>query len=194
VLTDIIGRERLPIEVFVLDTMRLHGDTLDLVGRVELRYGIAVRIHRPQPQAVSEYVVRFGRDAFYESADLRRQCCGIRKVEPLRRALEGKRSWITGMRRGQSALRTEIALEELDQIHGLKKFNPLADWSEDEVWAHIRRYEVPYNPLYDQGYRSIGCAPCTRPVVAGEDARAGRWWWEQSEKKECGLHRHEVRA
>jgi phosphoadenosine phosphosulfate reductase len=194
VLTDIIGRERLPIEVFVLDTMRLHGDTLDLVGRVELRYGIAVRIHRPQPQAVSEYVVRFGRDAFYESADLRRQCCGIRKVEPLWRALEGKRSWITGMRREQSVLRTEIPFEELDEVHGLKKFNPLADWSEDEVWAHIRRHEVPYNPLYDQGYRSIGCAPCTRPVVAGEDARAGRWWWEQSEKKECGLHRHEVRA
>jgi len=194
VLADLIGREHLPIEIFVLDTGRLHGDTLDLVGRIEARYGIAVRIWQPQLQAVSEYVVRFGRDAFYESTELRKQCCGIRKVEPLRRALAGKRAWITGMRRGQSAARTDIAIEESDEVHGLMKFNPLADWREDEVWAHIRRYEVPYNPLYDQGYRSIGCAPCTRPVAAGEDARAGRWWWEQSEKKECGLHRHEVRA
>ena len=194
VLADLIGRERLPIEIFALDTGRLHGDTLDLFGRIERRYGIAVRIYRPRPQAVSEYVLRFGRDAFYESLDLRQQCCGIRKVEPLQRALAGKQAWITGMRREQSILRNEIAFEEMDEVHKLKKFNPLADWSEDEVWAHIRRYEVPYNPLYDQGYSSIGCAPCTRPVVAGEDARAGRWWWEQSEKKECGLHRHEVRA
>ena len=191
-LTDLIGRERLPIEVFVLDTGRLHGDTLDLVGRIEQRYGIAVRIYRPQPQAVSEYVVRFGRDAFYESVDLRRQCCGIRKVEPLRRALAGKQAWITGMRREQSAFRADIAVEERDAVHGMKKFNPLADWSEDEVWAYLRRYEVPYNPLYDQGYRSIGCAPCTRPVVAGEDARAGRWWWETHARggnsSECGIH------
>jgi phosphoadenosine phosphosulfate reductase len=194
VLADLIGCASLPIEIFVLDTGRLHGDTLDLVARVEARYGIGVRIWRPQPQAVSEYVVRFGRDALYESAELRKQCCGIRKVEPLRRALAGKQAWVTGLRRGQSAGRTEIAPEERDTVHGLAKFNPLADWSEDEVWAYIRRYEVPYNPLYDQGYRSIGCAPCTRPVVAGEDARAGRWWWEQSAKKECGLHLHEVRA
>ena len=194
VLADLIGRARLPIEIFMLDTGRLHGDTLDLVGRIEQRYGIAVRIYQPEPKAVSEYVVRFGRDAFYESAELRKQCCGIRKVEPLKRALAGKGAWITGMRREQSALRADIAIEEHDAVHGLAKFNPLADWSEAEVWAHIRRYEVPYNPLYDQGYRSIGCAPCTRPVIAGEDSRNGRWWWEQSEKKECGLHRHEIRA
>lgn len=194
VLTDLIGRARLPVEVFVLDTGRLHGDTLGLISRIERRYGIAVRIHQPEAKAVSEYVVRFGRDAFYESAELRKQCCAIRKVEPLRRALAGKEAWITGMRREQSALRSEIAIEEWDGVHGLKKFNPLANWSEKEVWAHIRRLEVPYNPLYDQGYRSIGCAPCTRPVTAGEDARNGRWWWEESEKKECGLHRHEIRA
>ena len=188
VLTDFIGRERLPIEVFVLDTGRLHGDTLELIGRVELRYGITVRVHRPQPQAVNEYALRFGRDAFYESVDLRKQCCGIRKVEPLKHALAGKQAWITGMRREQSALRNDIAVEEFDQAHGLMKFNPLADWSEAEVWDHIGRYEVPYNPLYDQGYRSIGCAPCTRPVVAGEDARAGRWWWEAGRASECGIH------
>lgn len=192
VLADLVGRERLPIEIFVLDTGRLHGDTLDLVGRIEQRYGIAVRMVRPRPQAVNGYVVRFGRDAFYESAELRKECCGIRKVEPLKRALAGKRAWITGMRREQSALRGDIAIEEFDQVHGLMKFSPLADWSETEVWDYIGHYEVPYNPLYDQGYRSIGCAPCTRPVVAGEDARAGRWWWETKDEggnaRECGIH------
>jgi len=194
VLADLIGRAQLPIEVFVLDTGRLHGDTLELVNRIEQRYGVALRMHRPQPQAVNEYVVRFGRDAFYEGEELRRQCCEIRKVKPLRVALDGKRAWITGMRRAQSMSRGGIAVEEFDEVHGLMKFNPLADWSEAEVWDHIARYEVPYNPLYNQGYRSIGCAPCTRPVVAGEDTRAGRWWWEQSGKKECGLHQHEIRA
>jgi phosphoadenosine phosphosulfate reductase len=188
VLADLIGCASLPVDIFVLDTGRLHGDTLNLVARLEARYGIEVRVWQPQPQAVSEYVVRFGRDAFYESAELRKQCCGIRKVEPLKRALAGKRAWVTGLRREQSAGRTDVALEERDGAHGLAKFNPLADWSEDEVWEYIRRYEVPYNPLYDQGYRSIGCAPCTRPVVAGEDARAGRWWWESAAASECGIH------
>jgi len=188
VLTDLIGRERLPVEIFMLDTGRLHGDTLDLVGRIEQRYGIALRAYRPQAQAVNQYTMRFGRDAFYESEELRRQCCAIRKVEPLKRALAGKQAWISGMRREQSAARSDIAVEEFDQAHGLKKFNPLADWSEAEVWDHIGRHEVPYNPLYDQGYRSIGCAPCTRPVVAGEDARAGRWWWEVRSASECGIH------
>jgi len=188
VLADLIGRARLPIEIFVLDTGRLHGDTLDLVDRIENRYGLVVRMHRPQPQAVNEYIVRFGRDAFYESVDLRKQCCAIRKVEPLKRALAGKRAWITGMRRGQSVSRDRIAVEEFDEAHGLPKFNPLADWSESEVWEYVGRHEVPYNPLYNQGYRSIGCAPCTRPVVAGEDARAGRWWWESGAQSECGIH------
>ena len=191
VLIDLICRERLPIGVFMLDTGRLHGDTLDLVGRIERRYGIAVQIYQPRPQAVSEYVLRFGRDAFYESAELRRQCCDIRKVEPLRRALAGKQAWITGMRRQQSAFRADVAVEEFDDVHGLKKFNPLAQWSEDEIWSYLRRYEVPYNALYDQGYRSIGCAPCSRPVVAGEEPRAGRWWWEAGHgagASECGIH------
>ena len=188
VLADLIGRAGLDIEVFVLDTGRLHGDTLDLIGRLERRYGLAVRVYQPRADAVSQYVVRFGRDAFYESAELRKQCCAVRKVEPLQRALAGKQAWITGLRREQSVSRTDIGLEEWDENFNLKKFNPLADWSEDEVWAHVRRYDVPYNPLYDQGYRSIGCAPCTRPVVAGEDARAGRWWWERRAASECGIH------
>ena len=187
-LADIIGRAGLDVEIFVLDTGRLHGDTLDLVGRLEKRYGVDVRIYWPQVDAVREYVVRFGRDAFYASVELRKHCCEIRKIEPLKRALSGKGAWITGMRRGQSASRTDISMEETDKLHGLKKFNPLADWSEKEVWAHIRHYDVPYNPLYDQGYRSIGCAPCSRPVVAGEDARAGRWWWETQGASECGIH------
>ena len=188
VLADLISRERLPLEIFVLDTGRLHGDTLDLIGLIESRYGIAARVYKPQPQAVSDYVVRFGRDAFYESPDLRKKCCEIRKVEPLQRALAGKQAWITGMRRDQSASRIQIHIEEWDEKFNMKKFNPLADWSEEDVWAHIRRYKVPYNPLYDQGYRSIGCAPCTRPVVAGEEARAGRWWWETAGASECGIH------
>jgi len=188
VLADLIGREKLPIELFVLDTGRLHADTLDLVGRIELRYGIAAKLYRPERQAVNTYVVRFGRDAFYGSADLRRKCCEMRKVEPLKRALAGKRAWITGLRREQAATRSVVPFEEFDRVHGLQKFNPLADWSEDDIWAHIRRNDVPYNALYDQGYRSIGCAPCTRPVVPGEDPRAGRWWWESAAASECGIH------
>jgi len=188
VLVDLIGRAGLGIGIFVLDTGRLHGDTLALVGRLEQRYGIAMRAYQPPAGAVNEYVLRFGRNGFYRSVELRKQCCELRKVEPLRRALTGKRSWVTGMRREQSATRAGIGLEEWDERFGLKKFNPLADWSEEEVWAHIRRHDVPYNALYDQGYRSIGCAPCTRPVVAGEDARAGRWWWEAQAAGECGIH------
>lgn len=188
VLADLISREGLPIGVFVLDTGRLHGDTLELVDTLGERYGFEVQVYRPLAQAVESYVVRFGRDAFYESAELRKNCCEIRKVEPLRRALAGKGAWITGLRRGQSAGRGAVAVQEFDAVHGLAKFNPLADWSEQDVWDYIRRYDVPYNRLYDQGYRSIGCAPCTRPVVAGEDARAGRWWWEAQGGKECGLH------
>ncbi|HUK04515.1 MAG TPA: phosphoadenylyl-sulfate reductase [Burkholderiales bacterium] len=187
-LADLIARERLPIGVFVLDTGRLHGDTLALVGRLEARYGIRVDVFRPRPEAVQEYVLRSGRDGFYRDPELRRKCCAIRKVEPLARALAGKRAWITGLRRGQSAARTGVRVEEWDEAHGLKKFSPLADWREDEVWDYLRRNEAPTNPLYDQGYRSIGCAPCTRPVVAGEDPRAGRWWWEREGNGECGIH------
>jgi phosphoadenosine phosphosulfate reductase len=188
VLTDLIAREKIDIDIFVIDTGRLHGDTLDLIGRIETRYGLEVRVIHPKPAAVADYVWQHGKDAFYESIELRKGCCEMRKVEPLKRALAGKKAWITGLRREQSATRSAIAVEELDNTHGLAKFNPLADWSEVDVWGYIRAHEVPYNPLYDQGYRSIGCAPCTRPVVVGEDARAGRWWWETGTASECGLH------
>jgi phosphoadenosine phosphosulfate reductase len=194
VLTDMISRHRFGIDIFTLDTGRLHDQTLGLLPVIRERYGRAVRVVRPDPAAVDEYVMRHGRDVFYNSVDLRKRCCEIRKVEPLARALSGKKAWITGLRRAQSASRAHVAIEETDEVHGLKKFNPLTEWQEDDVWSYIRSFDVPYNPLHDQGYRSIGCAPCTRAVAAGEEARAGRWWWEQSEKTECGLHRHEVRA
>lgn len=188
VLTDAIARLRLPIGVFVLDTDRLHEETLALIGTLRERYGVDVLVYAPQAAAVADYVHFYGRDAFYGSADLRRKCCAIRKVEPLARALAGKRAWITGQRREQSLDRAHLPEHEFDAVHGLEKFNPLADWSEAQVWEYIQAHNVPYNRLYDHGYRSIGCAPCTRPVLPGEDPRAGRWWWENRESKECGLH------
>jgi phosphoadenosine phosphosulfate reductase len=188
VLTDVIARAGLPIELFVLDTGRLHADSLYLIEEIRRHYGIDVRVYAPDADAVSEYVRRHGRDAFYGSVELRKRCCEIRKVEPLARALAGKRAWITGQRRAQAASRAELAEREFDATHLLEKFNPLASWTETDVWDYIRTQRVPYNRLYDQGYRSIGCAPCTRPVMPGEDLRAGRWWWEETGQKECGLH------
>ncbi len=194
VLTDMIASHRFGIDIFTLDTGRLHAETLGLLPEIARRYDREVRVVSPDPVAVEDYVARHGRDAFFTSVELRKRCCEIRKVEPLARALAGKRAWVTGMRRGQSASRADIAVEEKDEARGLKKFNPLADWSDDDVWSYLRYFEVPFNPLHAKGYPSIGCAPCTRPVAAGEDPRTGRWWWEQSEKKECGLHRHEIRT
>ena len=188
VITDAILRHGLGIEIFTLDTQRLHADTLNVIAAIRERYGYDVRVFRPDPEAVTEYVVKFGRDAFYESAELRKRCCHIRKVEPLNRALESKEAWITGQRREQALTRSELKVQEYDAARDMVKFNPLADWSEDEVWEYIRAFDVPYNALHDQGYRSIGCAPCTRPTVTGEDVRAGRWWWEIQEARECGLH------
>jgi phosphoadenosine phosphosulfate reductase len=188
VLTDTLAQLRLPIGIFVLDTGRLHEDTLALIPAIRRRYGLEVQVYEPQASAVANYVNFYGRDAFYGSAELRHKCCDIRKVEPLARALAGKRAWITGQRREQALNRAKLPAREFDAMHGLEKFNPLADWSEAAVWEYIRRHDVPYNRLYDQGYRSIGCAPCTRPVLPGEDPRAGRWWWEKAETKECGLH------
>jgi phosphoadenosine phosphosulfate reductase len=187
VLTDAIARAGLPIEVFVLETGRLHADTLQLAATVRKHYGIQVSQYAPDPDAVAQYVSRHGRDAFYGDFGLRQRCCEIRKVQPLKRALAGKRAWITGQRK-DSNTRARLGVREYDAVHQLEKFNPLADWSEAQVWDYIRENRVPYNRLYDQGYRSIGCAPCTRPILPHEDIRAGRWWWESADKKECGLH------
>ena len=187
VLTDAIARGRLPIEIFVLDTGRLHADTLELVSSLKKSYQIELSVYTPDPHAVARYVSRHGRDAFYGDLELRQRCCEIRKVQPLRRALAGKRAWITGQRRDGNT-RARLQVHEYDAVHQLEKFNPLAQWSETQVWEYVRAHRVPYNRLYDQGYRSIGCAPCTRPTLPQEDPRAGRWWWEAADKKECGLH------
>jgi phosphoadenosine phosphosulfate reductase len=188
VLTDLILKAGLPIGIFSLDTGRLHPETLAVVDAVKARYDYEITLYHPNAQAVDEYVATNGLNAFYDSVEMRRACCGIRKVEPLGRALAGNKAWVTGQRRAQSTTRAELAVEEADEAHGMTKFNPLADWSEQDVWDYIRANDVPYNALHDQGFPSIGCAPCTRAVQPGEDVRAGRWWWENPDSKECGLH------
>jgi phosphoadenosine phosphosulfate reductase len=188
VLTNIILREQLPIEIFSLDTGRLPVETYDLIAEVEQTYSTKLKIYFPQAATVENYVQTKGINAFYESIELRKACCHMRKVEPLGRALKGKKAWITGMRAQQSATRSDLPIREFDQGNGLEKYNPLTDWTEKEVWAYIRMHEVPYNKLHDAFYPSIGCAPCTRAVAMGEDVRSGRWWWEDPASKECGLH------
>ncbi|WP_368643742.1 phosphoadenylyl-sulfate reductase [Castellaniella ginsengisoli] len=183
-----------PLGVFMLDTGRLHAETLAMVDVVRERYGIETRVMRPDAGAVRAHVAEHGEFAFYESVALRKACCGIRKVEPLRRVLAGRSAWLTGQRREQSLTRVELPETEWDETFGLQKFNPLAFWTADEVWAVVRALGVPYNPLHDRGYPSIGCEPCTRAVRPGEDPRAGRWWWEQRDSRECGLHAGNLRA
>jgi len=188
VLTDLILKADLPITIFSLETGRLHAETLAMIDRVKETYDYDIALFRPDPLAVERYVTQNGLNAFYESVDMRKECCRIRKVEPLGRALAGKRAWITGQRRAQSATRAELAVQEDDLSHAMQKFNPLTDWSEENVWEYLRTHQVPYNALHDRGFPSIGCEPCTRAVQPGEDVRAGRWWWENPESKECGLH------
>jgi phosphoadenosine phosphosulfate reductase len=188
VLTDLILKAKLPIGIFSLETGRLHADTLAMVDKVKEVYDYDIALYRPQTEAVDAYVAQNGLNAFYNSVDMRRECCRIRKVEPLGRALAGNKAWITGQRRAQSSTRAELHIQEDDAAHGMVKFNPLADWSEEDVWNYLRENKVPYNALHDRGYPSIGCEPCTRAVEPGEDVRAGRWWWENPDSKECGLH------
>jgi phosphoadenosine phosphosulfate reductase len=188
VLTDLIVREKLPIGVFTLETGRLAPETFDMIAKAETHFGIGIEAYRPDPAAVAAYVADHGRDAFYESVELRKACCDIRKVAPLKRALAGKAAWITGQRRSQGVTRSNLPAREQDAVHGLEKFNPLADWSWEDVLAYVAARDVPINPLHARGYPSIGCDPCTRAIRPGEDPRAGRWWWEQSDSKECGLH------
>jgi phosphoadenosine phosphosulfate reductase len=188
VLTDLILREKLNMTIFSLETGRLHAETLGVLDKIQQRYDYTVTLFKPEQSAVDEYVKTNGLDAFYNSVEMRKECCRIRKVEPLNRALAGNKAWITGQRKAQSTTRTALEIQEDDAVHGMTKFNPLADWSEDDVWHYIRQNDVPYNPLHDHGYPSIGCQPCTRAIEPGEDIRAGRWWWENPESKECGLH------
>lgn len=188
VLTDMILRAKLPITIFSLETGRLHAETLAMLDKIRTTYDYEVHLYRPEAAAVEQYVAQNGIDAFYDSIEMRKECCRIRKVEPLKRALAGQTAWVTGQRRAQSTTRSELAMQELDSAHGLQKFNPLVDWSEQDVWDYLRANQVPYNALHDRGYPSIGCEPCTRAIEPGEDVRAGRWWWENADSKECGLH------
>ena len=175
--------------VFMLDTGRLHQETYDVADRVRARYGIDIEVYFPHTESVQSMVHEHGLNLFYKSVDLRKRCCHIRKVEPLGRALSNVDAWLTGLRREQSPTRTDIPKVDVDDAHGdIFKINPIADWTSDDVWAYVREHDVPHNALYDQGYASIGCAPCTRPIQPGESERAGRWWWEDPELKECGLH------
>ncbi len=188
VLTDLILKAGLPITIFSLETGRLHKETLAMIDKVKAHYGHDIVVMRPKQELVDEYVSKNGLNAFYDSVELRKGCCYVRKVEPLGRALAGNKAWITGQRRAQSTTRADLPVQEDDAAHGMAKFNPLADWSEEDVWEYIRGNNVPYNDLHDRGYPSIGCEPCTRAIQPGEDVRAGRWWWENADSKECGLH------
>lgn len=186
VVTDILHRFQVPSGIFVLETGKLHAETLGLLEALQKHYGREVDVYRPVEEAATGFVAENGEEAMYRSLELRKACCHIRKMEPLDRALAGKRAWITGLRREQSGARAEV--EFIEQQPERVKVNPLARWTWGDVWHYIATYGVPYNTLHDQFYPSIGCAPCTRAVTLGEDFRSGRWWWEQESAKECGLH------
>jgi phosphoadenosine phosphosulfate reductase len=200
VITHIINRLSLDIPVFVLDTGALHTETLALLERTQAHSRAPVNVYRPEQESVVWFIRNEGQDAMYQSIDLRKQCCGIRKMEPLGRALAGKKAWITGLRQEQSSARAEVPLHDESEVTSasvsagaspsacLHKFNPLAKWTWGDVWHYIAQHQVDYNPLHDQFFPSIGCAPCTRAISLGEEFRAGRWWWEDEAAKECGLH------
>jgi phosphoadenosine phosphosulfate reductase len=188
VLTDLIAKNQPGISIFSLDTGRLPQETYDLMQAVRERYSVPLSIYFPDSIQVENYVAKNGVNGFYDSIDNRKSCCYIRKVEPLKRALSGKKSWVTGMRRDQAVTRGGLEVSSFDVDHGMQKINPLLDWSNAEVWEYLKQNNVPYNKLHDRFYPSIGCAPCTRSVTPGEDIRSGRWWWENPENKECGLH------
>ncbi len=190
VITHIINRLRLDIPIFVLDTGALHTDTLALLERTQAHSRAPVKVFRPELESVVWFIRNEGQDAMYKSLQLRKACCNIRKMEPLARALAGQKAWITGLRKEQSNARAEVPLQDDSEVasKGLTKFNPLANWTWGDVWHYIAEHQVDYNPLHDQFFPSIGCAPCTRAISLGEEFRAGRWWWENSDLKECGLH------
>jgi phosphoadenosine phosphosulfate reductase len=189
VLIDLIHRLRgSDFRVFTLDTGRLNQETYDCMEAIRARYGIEIGVFFPDATPVEDMVRQHGVNLFYDSIEKRKLCCGIRKVEPLKRALSGLDCWMTGLRREQAVTRAQVQKIEIDHEHGdIVKLNPLADWTRRQIWDYIRQNKIPYNRLHDRGYPSIGCAPCTR-VQAVEDSRAGRWWWENPETRECGLH------
>jgi phosphoadenosine phosphosulfate reductase len=188
VLTDVVSKTQAPIKLFTLATGRLHQETVDMVKTTEDHYGVAIEKVYPQESDVQAFIDQYGMNGFYDGEEPKKACCGARKIKPLNAALLGADAWITGQRREQSTTRTELNFEELDDARGIAKFNPLFDWTEADIWAYIKQENVPIHPLHLKGFPSIGCEPCTRQVKKGEDIRAGRWWWLQSDSKECGLH------
>ena len=191
VLIDVLSKINPKFRVFTLDTGRLNQETYDVIDKIRTKYNTQIEIYFPNTERVEKMVLQHGMNLFYDSVDYRRLCCGIRKVEPLTRALSGLDAWITGLRRAQSVTRTDLKKIEIDESQrNIVKVNPIADWSKEQVWDYIKKNDVPHNVLHDKGYASIGCEPCTRPIKPGEGIRAGRWWWESPETKECGLHVH----
>lgn len=188
VITAAVGLNRLDITVSTLETGRLFQETVDLIDETEARFGLSIQRFRPEQADVDAYAAKYGLNGFYESVEARHACCGVRKLKPLARALEGAEIWITGLRRGQSGNRATTPFAEYDAERHLIKVNPLADWSIEDINAYVEAQAVPVNPLHKRGFPSIGCEPCTRAIKPGEPERAGRWWWEQDEKRECGLH------
>ena len=188
VLIDLIARRELDLPIFTLDTGRMFEETYELIDRIRSHYGVKIDVLHPDGCAVADLTARSGFFSFRESLEARKECCRLRKVDPLRRHLRTLQAWVTGQRRDQSETRTRLEVVENDSAFGLVKLNPLAGWSEEQVWQYIREHDVPYNRLHDDGYPSIGCAPCTRAVLPGADPRSGRWWWESPDHKECGLH------
>lgn len=194
VLIDMMMKINPGAKVFTLDTGRLNQETYDVMDAVRRKYGLSVQTMFPEAAAVIEMVEKDGFNLFYDSLDKRKLCCKVRKVLPLRRALGELDAWITGLRREQAVTRADLHAVEWDEGFGLLKLNPLSNWTEADVWNYIKENEVPYNSLHDRGYPSIGCEPCTRAIKTGEDVRAGRWWWENPEQKECGLHVKQEKA
>ncbi len=187
VIMDMISRRDLDVKIFTLDTGRLFKETYDLIAETEKRYGRKIEIYFPDNKLVEDIVYEHGINLFYKSVELRKKCCHARKIEPLRRALSGYSGWICGLRREQSVTRGELEAIEWDKANQMAKINPLHNWTNDQVWKYIKEHDVPYNKLHDEGFLSIGCSCCTRAAKPGEDIRAGRWWWENPEHKECGL-------
>jgi phosphoadenosine phosphosulfate reductase len=187
VITQLIAENLLDVHIFSLDTGRLFPETLDLIARTESKYKKRIEVLYPERTSVEKLVADIGINGFYDSVENRKSCCFVRKVEPLKRALAGNSVWVTGLRAEQSPNRADMKKIEWDEANQIIKFNPLLDWTYDQMIAYINEHRIPYNPLHDKGFISIGCAPCTRAISEGEDPRAGRWWWEES-KKECGLH------
>ncbi len=188
VLTDMMLKIYPNVRIFIIDTGRLHQETYDTINETMKRYSMKYEVYFPETNDVELMESAYGPNLFYECAEYRKKCCDIRKVKPLKRVLSALETWITGQRREQSITREGLDKIEFDDVNNLIKINPLADWSSDMVWDYIRKNNVPYNALHDKNYPSIGCVPCTRAVKPGEDIRAGRWWWESAEDKECGLH------